>query len=204
MKWQKKSIIMIAVIGLMALLCSCDVYSGGIKTDGNFTYRFDEGKKRAMVSSWHWDGDPENTVIEIQNEVDSAEIDALGGATGTNAPIDPFEIVTDYEVKFQFSGPNPEAYGGNVTFEDIVFTLKIGKNVKSVRTSYTNRDDDLRNYAPIQKEDGTWIFYRIYFNVVCDDENQTLYAENGKLEKKRGTRTIDLLPYLKNESETTE
>lgn len=190
---------MVAVMMIMAILCACDVYSGGTKTEGNFTYRFNEGKKRAMVSSWKWDGDLNNTVIEIPDELDSAKIDALGGATGTNAPIDPFEIETDYTISFSFNGPD-KFYGDNISFEDVVFTLKIGKNVKNIRTAYTNRDDDIRNYAPIQKEDGSWVIYRIYFEVVVDEENKSLYSENGKVSAKSGSPTIDLLPYLEKES----
>ena len=199
MKCKKRFTLMVAVMMIMAILCACDVYSGGTKTEGNFTYRFNEGKKRAMVSSWKWDGDLNNTVIEIPDELDSAKIDALGGATGTNAPIDPFEIETDYTISFLFNGPD-KFYGDNISFEDVVFTLKIGKNVKNIRTAYTNRDDDIRNYAPIQKEDGSWVIYRIYFEVVVDEENKSLYSENGKVSAKSGSPTIDLLPYLEKES----
>lgn len=199
MKCKKRFTLIVAVMMIMAILCACDVYSGGTKTEGNFTYRFNEGKKRAMVSSWKWDGDLNNTVIEIPDEVDSAQIDALGGAIGTNAPIDPFEIETDYKISFSFNGPD-KFYGDNISFEDVVFTLKIGKNVKNIRTAYTNRDDDIRNYAPIQKEDGSWVIYRIYFEVVVDEENKSLYSGNGKVSAKSGSPTIDLLPYLEKES----
>lgn len=203
MKCKKRFTLMVAVMMIMAILCACDVYSGGTKTEGNFTYRFNEGKTRAMVSSWKWDGDLNNTVIEIPDEVDSAQIDALGGSTGTNAPRDPFEIETDYKISFSFNGPD-KFYGDNISFDDVVFTLKIGKNVKNIRTSYTNRDDDIRNYAPIQKEDGSWVIYRIYFEVICDEENKSLYSENGKVSAKSGSPTINLLPYLEKESAASD
>ena len=76
--------------------------------------------------------------------------------------------------------------------------------MKNIRTSYTNRDDDIRNYAPIQKEDGSWVIYRIYFEVICDEENKSLYSENGKVSAKSGSPTINLLPYLEKDSAASD
>ena len=175
----------LAMVCLMAGLAGCHVYDGETKEYGDFTLKFNSGKDYAMVYSWNWDGDPDNTVIEIPDKYEGkVKIDALGGPLGTNAPMGSFQIETDCDLKFK--GTDPEKYKDvEVSFDEVVFTLEIGENISKIHMNHNDRDDFQPNWVPIEQEDGSVIFYRVYFEVECDDDNKTFYSEDGVLYQKK-------------------
>ena len=100
-----------------------------------------------------------------------------------------------------FEGTDPDKYDYPVSFEKVVFTVNIGKNVKSIRLKYEENPDpvEIKNddgtveyreveggnqQIAIEQDDGSVIWYEavLYFNV--SEDNQYYYSDNGKLKKK--------------------
>ncbi|MBO4688160.1 MAG: hypothetical protein J5636_06565 [Clostridiales bacterium] len=193
-KASKCAALVLALICMVSILPGCNVYSGEWKEYGDFTLKFNEGKSRAMAAEWKWDGDLDNTVIEIPDKYENTVIDALGGPLGSNAPMKSFQVMSDCEL--QFKGTDPEKYKDvEVSFDEVVFTLKIGKNIKTVHMNYNDREDFDYNWVGIEKEDGSVVFYRVYFEVECDDENKTYFSKDGKLYQKKNKEKVSGLLY---------
>ena len=194
-KASKYFALVMALICMVSLLAGCEVYSGEWQEYGDFTLKYKSNNKRyAMVAEWKWDGDLDNTIIEIPDECEKTVIEAMGGPLGTNAPMKSFQIKSDCELRFQ--GTDPEKYKDvEVSFDEVVFTLKIGKNIKKVHMNYRDREDDEYNWVAIENNDGSVTFYRIYFEVECDDENKTFYSKDGKLYQKKDNAKVKGLVY---------
>ena len=199
--------------------CGCKTYSGASFSYERFDIRLDSENKasarRAMVSDWKWSGDPNDNVIEIpDNYSDKVIFMSVGGYIGTGCPA-PFEVVLDDSVKAFTDYKNPtldvgfeenvHAYGvprdTEYSFEDVEFTIKLGKNVGQVYISYTGRErNPAYTYIGVINEDESITFYRIYFRFECDEENETYYAEDGILyEKKTNSRADKVLGVYKED-----
>ena len=186
---RRKSIVVsiMAIAMCLALLCSCNLYDGKEKTIGGLSLRLNSTEDRAMVESWTWSGDLEDTVIEIPDMYENtARIDALGGSVGANASKQMFTIVPDSGVNFKGAADYPDDKASG----DIVFTLKLGKNIHSLDVDFSSSA-----FALVPTKDGSSTIYRIYVNVDCSDENETFYSEDGKLYRRSGDTLVTDIPY---------
>ena len=165
-----------------------------------------------MAGCYTWDlsMDPENLTINIPDEInDGYKVTDLGGFIGIGVPSF-FDIecgrdrLTHHGQDSEylaFYGTDPDQYDYPVSFEKVIFTVNIGKNVKSIKLQYDANPDPviIRNddgtieyrevegrnqYIAIEQDDGSVIWYEVilYFNV--DAENEYYYSVNGKLFKK--------------------
>ncbi|MBO4927227.1 MAG: hypothetical protein J5379_03125 [Clostridiales bacterium] len=191
-----KALALVLVISLLVpALASCKLYDGDYKKSGDFEFKLDKKETHGTLTSWHWDGDPENSVIDVPDDYNGIPIDALGGAYGTNAPILAFVVETDCDVPYK--GLEESKYEVPVSFEKIVFTLKLGKNIGEIHTQYvsgTVRKD--ANYIGVTQEDGSVIFYQVFFEVECSQKNKTYYSEDGKLYNSSDNKKVDSLPHM--------
>ena len=190
-----KALALILTISLLVpILASCKLYDGDYKKSGDFEFKLNKKETFGTVTAWHWDGDPENTVIEIPDDYKGIVIDALGGSYGTNAPLLVFSIETDCDIKFK----SLEAeYKVPVSYEKIVFTLKLGKNIGAIHTQYYSEhvSEDV-NYVGVTQEDGSVIFYQVFFEVECSKENKTFYSKKGKLYTSKDDKRVGGIPHM--------
>ncbi|MBP5491315.1 MAG: hypothetical protein J6Y08_00540 [Clostridiales bacterium] len=188
--------LLMLLCAVMGLLASCHDYDGDTVESGKFTLRTNEQNTYATVLSWNWSGDPNDVVIDIPDTYnDSIVIDAMGGPTGSNAPLLHFRVVTDCDVKYK--GDDPEAYDMEVSFDEVVFTLKIGKNIERQYIFYANVSSDVYDYIAIENDDGSVTFYKVYFEVEVSKDNEKFYSKNGKLYAVKNDELIKL-PYLED------
>ena len=99
---------------------------------------------------------------------------ALGGYTGTGVA-NPFIIEAEPARKELWtSDPALEKWEVPVTWEDLVFTIYVGKNVEKIGCGREGL------YYGVETEDGIR-FYRPVCYFVCDEANPTLYSKDGVL-----------------------
>ena len=77
----------------------------------------------------------------------------------------------------------------------MVFTLKIGKNVEKVWMSYSSEESQGKNYIPVVQEDGSVIFYHVFFEVECSTENKKYYSKSGKLYDTKSNNKVEGISY---------
>ncbi len=185
----------LTMILMAAVLAGCHAYDGPYEQNGDFTVKYNQQKQFATVVEWKWDGDLGNTVIEIPDKTDDGVvIDGMGGVLGSNAPRLVFFVKTGDEVEWK--GTDPANYKDvNVSFDEVVFTLKIGKNVEKVWMSYSSEESQGKNYIPVVQEDGSVIFYHVFFEVECSAENKKYYSKNGKLYDTKSNNKVEGISY---------
>jgi hypothetical protein len=176
---------MMAIAMCLVLLCSCNLYDGKEKKLGGLSLRLNSAGDRAMVESWTWSGNLEDTLIEIPDMYEkTATIDALGGSVGANASIQMFTIRSESGVQFKAESSKDQAVG------DLVFTLKLGKNIRALDVDFSKSQ-----FAQVTAKDGSSGIYRICIRVECSDENQTFYSKDGKLYRRNGDTLVTGIPY---------
>ena len=177
----------ISITMVLSLLCSCKLYDGNAKRMGNFSLRLDKSGNRAMVESWTWSGDLNDTLIEIPDKFeDKATIDAIGGSTGANASLQKFTILPGPDVLFR----NGSGYAEDMEVPSVVFTFRIGKNIQEINVNFTEAA-----YAQVVTKDGSTTLYKVYIRVECSEENPVYYSENGKLYLRDRDILVTSFPY---------
>ena len=153
---MKKTAALILTLFLLLNIASCSTnsFAGTQKRYGDYEVILDadESKaKNAMIISWYWDGDPDNTVITIPEYcADGVKVTAVGGSTGGSFGGDP-------RIPFTVADEENKADGHPVA----VFTVKIGKFVRSIYFKSSANP------------------YAFYF--VCDENNAIFYSKDGKI-----------------------
>lgn len=132
--------------------------------------------------------------ITIPDEYNGYSIIQLGGYYGRGLPIYFYLRPTDDLVNVpqtneiqttSYCYPGKMDIQGKGQIEEMVFTLNIGKNIKTIE----NVDMDL--YLPHLNEDGSTTYYHPVVYINCSEENRYFYSENGKLYDKE---TGELIP----------
>ena len=171
------------ILSCAALLGGCTEIGGGNLTgygsnavlENGVHYQVHDRKRDAFAQTAYWDLDPAHTEIRIGDTADGAPVTSLGGYTGMGVP-SPFMITPEEDAECFFSsGPDPAAYGSPVTWQDLIFTVHLGRNVSSA--SYTAGS----GYVGIRQGNGSIAFYRPVVRFDCDPGNSTLYSRDGFL-----------------------
>ena len=133
---------------------------------------------RAFAADVEWDGE-DGAVITIPDEVHGCKVTALGGYFGRGVPA-------------AFMLKEPETWNAGASFGDAevaadaekdypnaksvvcTMTLKLGKNVRELNEVSCFGLQGL-------DENGAETAWRFRWYVECDEENETFYAENGRL-----------------------
>ena len=129
---------------------------------------------RAFASYCYWDGDPDNTVITIPDELSNgSEIEGLGGYYGTGVWM-PFRIVASKEIQPDgielFDSPDE-----GTEVRRIVFHVNIGSNADDVLMSSGG------DFFAVKNEDGSVIWYSPSYAFSIDSENPYLEMIDGKI-----------------------
>ena len=155
--------------------------------------------ERALITTWYWSGDPDDTVITIPDLTpDDVLISSVGGGGRGSLPPD-FRIEfkdedSDYCQTDSFKRSraaqssssqietDPAYYGissdTEVHYGMILFTIELGRYVDFVDCDMGNR------YFIIVNDDGSITFYTYDYYYVCDPDNTVYYTVDGKLYKR--------------------
>jgi hypothetical protein len=178
------------------LLSACTGYNESkYITEGSMGYELSSSRSEAMAREYFWDGDENNTVIDVPAELsDGTPVRKLGGFIGIGVP-------ASFEIKYDEAIDTETVTGSAVTvndaentddgkeetavvYKDIVFTVNVGRNI--TKMGVMNEYNICYNITShgIRQDDGTVLVYRptLYFNVA--PLNTAFYAEDGILYKR--------------------
>ena len=152
--------------------------------------------ERALITTWYWSGDPDDTVITIPDFTpDDVQISSVGGGGRGSLPPD-FRIEfededSDYRQTDSFKRSraaecssshietDPSYYGissdTEVHYETLVFTKELGEYVDNVDCDICDK------YFIIVNDDGSITFYTYDYYYVCDPDNTVYYTVDGEL-----------------------
>ncbi len=165
---------LLAVLLLGGCTGSITGYTGKEAVQGQVRYAISDRGKKAFASACAWDLDPAHTSFDIAGEIEGSPVIALGGYTGTGVP-SPFVIEAEPARKELLTdAPALEQWEVPVTWQDLVFTVYVGKNVAKIGCARESL------YYGVETEDGIR-FYRPVCYFVCDEANPTLYSKDGVL-----------------------
>ena len=152
--------------------------------------------ERALITTWYWSGDPDDTVITIPDLTpDDVQISSVGGGGRGSLPpefrIELDDEDSDYcqtnsfkrsraaECSSSYIETDPAYYGissdTDVHFETLVFTIELGEYVDSVDCDICDK------YFIMINDDGSITFYTYDYYYVCDPDNPVYYTVNGEL-----------------------
>ncbi len=175
---SRKAIRLAVCLPLLLLLIGCTGYitgySGKDAVQGQVRYELSDRGDRAFASVCAWDLNPAHTTFDIAGEIEGSRVIALGGYIGTGVP-NPFVIQAEPAKKeLKTSNPALEQWEVPVTWEDLEFTVYVGKNVEKIGCGRESL------YYGVETEEGI-AFYRPVCYFVCDEANPTLYSKDGVL-----------------------
>ena len=188
----------------VSVLSGCTGYSSSNSARmGDYTVIISDSGSECFVRTYRWNGDPDNTVIDIpDNYSDNTIVAQLGGFTGTGVP-NPFSIEGPDDLVVWNTG-DLDKYDVPVYQDDIVFTLKMGRNIKKFYTNIYSKDAvDPYMHIGVEQDDGSIIFYRVLINVECSDDNPAFYSKDGKLYSRKDD-SLEHLPYPGEESNNAQ
>lgn len=165
---------------LFFIALSCTGYNNSTSsTVGNYDIKVSSNGKRAFIDTYHWNGDPSDHILVFPDkEPGGAVIETLGGFIGTGVPC-PFHIEAE-KCSVNHVSNNPDDYEVPVSFQDMIFDLKIGSNINNIyQNLYITKTTDPYSYVGVNQPDGSVIFYRILVNVELDPANETYYLKDG-------------------------
>lgn len=146
-------------------------------TDGQVYYQ-NTLTRRAFAAGRAWDG-ADGAVIEIPDRVHGCRVTALGGYSGRGVPSAfGLNAPETWDVRVGFGdaavAADAEKDYPNAQIIDCSMTLKLGKNIEELNEL---RCCGFQGYD----EAGRETVWRFRWYVECSEENETFYAENGRL-----------------------
>ncbi len=179
MNGRKRSLRAVGLMLLAILLlggCSGYItgYSGNYAVQDQVRYEIGDRKTKAFAAEVFWDMDPTHTDIRIADKIEGAPVVSLGGYVGTGVPTPFFLTAQSARKELITDAPGETTWEVPVTWQDLLITVYVGKNVERIPTSSPSA------YFGIETEEGI-AFYRPVCYFVCDEENRKLYSKDGLL-----------------------
>lgn len=171
---MKRSKLFILIVVFLMTLTSCLDSSLFYEQTGfeNPTVYCNTISKKAFIGDYIWDGDLNNTIINIPEEYEGCRVTSLGGYYGSGAPI-PFTVFCDNHSQYLDDVSNIN----NVI--EVQFTINLTKYIEKVRTTPT-----LDEYYI--DSDNNIYHYTYYYN--CPSDNEVFYSVDGKLYNKEDNK----------------
>ena len=175
---RKLSALILVPCIVASLLCGCpDVSEENVEQIGNVKYGMPvvlsskSEDQHALVYSIVWDGNPANTVFEIQDTFKDVKVTSIGGSALA------FKAESDPNAKAQ----DKDSQG---TSNPVILTLKLGKNINNIGAIARNETLSI---------DG--VSYPVFYKVECSEDNPYYYSEDGKLYSRTGDKLIEGFRY---------
>ncbi len=183
MRTKLAAVFLILLITALSLTGCTGFSKNETVAEGHFDFYVSDLGTRAFPAFFYWEGDPNDTLIEIPDKLGSADIGSVGGFFGTGNPI-PMIIATRGSDPYKMENP-PEG----VEALPITFTLSIGKNIRSIVRVITPE------YLSARDIDGTVRWYEPKLRVELREDNPKFYEHNGRLYYKEDDRLVDSIGY---------
>ena len=181
-------------------LAGCSLFYDGERTeDGRMFIGYSKLYKQAFVGMiWY---SAEDTEFVLPDEYNGIPVTTLGGYIGRGYPC-PFDFSMEFPEKFQQYREEQRAFGTTDPvfdetrdgWETFVFTIRLGRNIREIK--YT---EPCAYYGiEIDNGDGTYtsdILYMLVPYFIVPEENETFYAEDGKLYYKQSKELVDEFIY---------
>lgn len=171
----------------------CLNYTEHVSKNG-FQIWVNEKSNRCFVGPYICTNYTPYLVITIPDDYEGIPVTRIGGTFGRGVPtqfcIDIFDLYVNaprnskYYKIFHESMINPDHIEEDYQVEELRFVLNIGKNITQIY------DVGMNWYYPHINDDGSITFYHSVVYVICSDENQYFYSENGKLYDKKTDELI--------------
>ncbi|WP_044932791.1 hypothetical protein [Butyrivibrio sp. AC2005] len=97
-----------------------------------------------------------------------------------------------YDRTEYYKGTDDALYDGHISFEELKFTVNLGKNIEGVAVLDYSRTKPEWAYLGIRQDDGNIIFYQPVYSFNCDKDNQNFYSKEGKLYSKETNEELEL------------
>ena len=192
MKMGRALAALAAAVILLLGGCSGSItgYSGRDAEIGRVHYQINARGNEAFAEACTWDLDLTHLSFEIADTVEGARVHRLGGYIGTGVPV-PFRIEPEKGADYVTSGdPSLESFDVPVTWQDLEFTICIGKELNKISTV---RDAP---YYGVKNGSGGIDFYRPVCRFVCAEENETFYSRDGVLYQRSDDAPVENLDKL--------
>lgn len=191
--WSVRILAVLAAAAIL-LLGGCTGYitgyAGREAEVGMVHYQINEQGKRAFAEQCVWDLDPTHRSFDIADTVEGAEVQRLGGYTGVGVP-HPFRIEPERGADYiSSSDPSQESFDVPVTWQDLEFTIYLGRELKEI-AGVTEVP-----YYGVKNPSGGIDFYRPVCRFVCDEGNETFYSRDGVLYKRSDDTPAEYLGKL--------
>ena len=192
MRFRKVLAILSAAVILLLGGCTGSItgYGGKEAEVGMVRYQINEQGKRAFAEQCIWDMDPTHRSFDIADTVEGAKVKRLGGYIGVGVPY-PFRVEpawgADYFSSFD---PSQESFDVPITWQDLEFTIYLGKELNEIARVTVVPYYGIRNPA------GGIDFYRPVYRFVCDEGNETFYSRDGVLYKRSDDTPVEYLDAL--------
>lgn len=161
------------------------------------------GQDHAGVIEYRFDGEDASREITIPETYNGAKVDGLGVYLGRGVPL-PFTVeysgrsiydelteksLTSHTASFNDLRESGESFD-EVYYED--FVLHLGKQIRFIETNDV--------VTVFELKDGKTAAHCMRFTVICDEENEDFYSQDGVLYNKDGT-VFDDFVYTQQELE---
>ena len=191
---KKYTSIYVFMAVMLLIILGCTGYNDSTYKDvGNYTLVVSKNGKHSFVFNYNWSGDPTDNVIAFPaTDGAKAEVEKVGGFIGIGVPC-PFDIKVENGVRCE--SLNPDDYEFPVSFEDMLFEMKIGKDISDFYSALpVCASSEAYGYTGVEQPDGSMIFYRFLVTVDCDPANETFYSKDGILYVTKDNSQVEL-PY---------
>ena len=91
----------------------------------------------------------------------------------------------------EYEGDDKTLYDAPISFDELVFTIRLGKNVSSIQMEGGIEGSE---YLGIRQEDNSIVFYKPMVLFECDEQNESFYTVDGVLFSSQTNEMMDI-PY---------
>ena len=180
----------VAILLLGGCTGSITGYTGDEAEVGRVHYQINVRGDTAFAEECIWDLDPTHRSFDIADTVEGAKVQRLGGYIGTGVSR-PFRIEpakgADYIKSYD---PSQESFDVPVTWQDLEFTIYLGKTVSRIAEVRESP------YYGVKNPSGGVDFYRPVCRFVCDEGNETFYSRDGVLYQRSDDAPAEYLDKL--------
>ena len=168
-------IVAVFVVGIIVVMTGWKVDT----TENGIEVYYNKITRSCFVGSYSWDGNTENTIIDVPDEYENYKVSSLGGIYGRGVPVN-FSVVMPDEFLEGIESVSNE--GDDFEETTYTFTVKLGNNIKTL-TNFVYEDY-------YYNEDGS-VRFIVKMNYDCSPDNKWIYSQDGKLYDKKTNEMID-------------
>ena len=167
-------IVAVFVVGIIVVMTGWKVDT----TENGVEVYFNKITKNCFVGSYLWNGNSENTIIDVPDEYENYKVSSLGGIYGRGVPVN-FSVVMPDEFLEGIESVSNE--GDDFEETTYTFTVKLGNNIKTL-TNFI--------YEDYYYDEDASVRFKVKMHYECSPDNKWIYSQDGKLYDKKTNEMI--------------